>query len=140
MTREQSDALLALADSAIERDGFGLWAVELYGVDDAIGWCGLNRPTFRDDVELGWRLARHAWGHGDATEAARVAIGVAFERLRVTEVVAFTTVENARSRAVMERLRMTHDPVDDFDHPLLPDAHPLRRHVLYRLAAPATRS
>jgi RimJ/RimL family protein N-acetyltransferase len=140
MSADESDALIALVDASIERDGYGLWAVEPIGGDVAVGWCGLNRPSFRDDVELAWRLARDAWGHGYATDAARVAIGVAFGPLGLDEVVAFTTVDNLRSQAVMERLGMSCDPADDFDHPNLADGDPLRRHVLYRLAAPPTRS
>jgi len=41
-----------------------------------------------------------------------------------------------RSRRVMEKLGLTHDPADDFDHPNLPPGHLLRRHVLYRIRAP----
>jgi ribosomal-protein-alanine N-acetyltransferase len=57
----------------------------------------------------------------------------AFATLNILELVAFTVPANLRSRSVMEKLGMTNDPCDDFDHPLLPEAHPLRRHVLYRL-------
>ena len=87
---------------------------------------------------MGWRLARSAWGHGFATEAAHEALRVGFDELGLDEVVSFTTVGNTRSRAVMERLGMAHDPADDFDHPALPAGDPLRRHVLYRLRRPRT--
>jgi RimJ/RimL family protein N-acetyltransferase len=50
--------------------------------------------------------------------------------------VSFTAVGNQRSRHLMERLGMTRKPEEDFDHPALPEGHPLRRHVLYRLDAP----
>lgn len=82
---------------------------------------------------MGWRLGRPAWGHGYATEAARAAAAFGFEQLGLDEIVSFTVPDNARSRAVMERLGMTHDPAEDFEHPGLPEGHPLRRHVLYRL-------
>jgi ribosomal-protein-alanine N-acetyltransferase len=84
-------------------------------------------------VEVGWRLARHAWGHGYATEAAHAALAYARDELRLDEVVSFTSTTNVRSQHVMERLGMTHDPADDFDHPRVSDPR-LRRHVLYRLA------
>jgi ribosomal-protein-alanine N-acetyltransferase len=59
-----------------------------------------------------------------------------FEQLRVAEIVSFTVPGNLRSRQVMERMGMTYNPSDDFDHPSLPEGHPLRRHVLYRLTRP----
>lgn len=92
---------------------------------------------FTPAVEVGWRLARSQWGKGYATEAARAAVTYGFADLGLDEIVSFTTVGNLRSRAVMERLGMTHDPADDFDHPRIEADHPLRRHVLYRLRSDA---
>jgi ribosomal-protein-alanine N-acetyltransferase len=88
---------------------------------------------FTPAIEVGWRLAPDAWGHGYATEAAREAVRFGFEDVGLEQIVSFTVPANVRSRAVMERLGMTHDPTDDFDHPRLPEGDPLRRHVLYRL-------
>lgn len=103
-----------------------------------LGFVGLAAPSFAAPftpcVEVGWRLAPEAWGHGYATEGAREAVRFGFERLGLAQIVSFTVPANVRSRAVMERLGMTHDPADDFDHPNLPVGHPLRSHVLYRLA------
>ena len=90
-------------------------------------------------VEVGWRLARSAWGHGFATEAAEASLEYGFVALGLEEIVSFTATGNTRSRAVMERLGMRHDPAGDFDHPRLAESHPLRRHVLYRLGAPEWR-
>lgn len=87
-------------------------------------------------VEAGWRLARPAWGHGYATEAARAVLGRAFGELGLAEVLAVTAATNARSRAVMRRLGMTRDPDEDFDDPDVPEG-PLRRSVVYRLRRPA---
>ncbi len=84
-------------------------------------------------VEIGWRLAFDSWGRGLATEGARAVIRYAIEDLSLDSLVSFTVPENLRSRSVMEKIGMTHDPRDDFDHPNLPKGHPLRRHVLYRL-------
>jgi ribosomal-protein-alanine N-acetyltransferase len=102
-----------------------------------LGFTGLARPSFEAPftpaVEIGWRLAAHAWGQGYATEAARAALAFGFATVGLEEIVSFTVPANERSRRVMERIGMTHDPRDDFDHPKLPPGHPLRRHVLYRL-------
>jgi RimJ/RimL family protein N-acetyltransferase len=118
------------------RHGFGLWAVEVPGVASFVGYAGLSVPTFEADftpcVEIGWRLAFRRWGHGYATEAARVAIRYGFEEAELDEIVSFTVPANRRSIAVMERLGMTY--AGEFEHPRLPPGHRLRRHVLYRLA------
>jgi ribosomal-protein-alanine N-acetyltransferase len=139
LTAAESDALVDRIEAGFERDGFGLWALQIRSTADFAGFTGLARPAFEAHftpaVEVGWRLAREAWGQGYATEAARAALAVGFETAGAPEIVSFTAVENARSRAVMERLGMRHDPRDDFDHPLVADGHRLRRHVLYRLPA-----
>jgi ribosomal-protein-alanine N-acetyltransferase len=80
-------------------------------------------------------VAFEHWGHGDATEAARLALGYAFRTLALSDVVSFTAVRNHRSRSVMERLGMRRNPADDFAYPSFPEEHPLRRHVLYRLGS-----
>ena len=137
LTREQSDALAARERARIDERGWGLWAVELVDSATFIGFVGLAEARFdahfTPAVEIGWRLARESWGNGYATEGARAVVDTAFQELGLDEIVSFTAVENEPSRRVMERLGMTHDPGDDFDHPLLPPGHPLGRHVLYRL-------
>jgi RimJ/RimL family protein N-acetyltransferase len=139
LSADESDALIARTMEAFRDVGFGLWAVERRADRAFLGFVGLAAPgwvaAFTPCVEIGWRLAFDAWGRGYATEAGRAVLEFAFERLRLNEVVSFTTVANARSRAVMERLGMSHDPADDFDHPRIPSGHPQRRHVLYRLSA-----
>jgi RimJ/RimL family protein N-acetyltransferase len=136
LTREESAGLAAYIWGVIDRQGWGLWAVEVQGGAPFIGFVGLNAPGFEAHftpaIEVGWRLHRDHWGHGYATEAALAALTFAFEELNLPEVVSFTTVGNERSRRVMERLGMSRDPSDDFDHPSVPDG-PLRRHVLYRI-------
>ena len=137
--REQSDAMLDRLDAALRERGWGLWALERIDTHRLIGFTGLAVPRpdlpFQPCVEVGWRLARSAWGHGFATEAAGEALRVAFDEVGLDEVVSFTTVANAPSRAVMERLGMKRDPAGDFEHPALEPGHPLRPHVLYRLLA-----
>ena len=137
LTRAESDAFV---DERIARQfaelGFGLWAVEVPGVAPFVGYVGLSVHTFDADftpcVEIGWRLAFDHWGKGYATEGARVAIAFGFEEVGLDEIVSFTTPDNRRSIAVMERLGMTY--AGEFEHPRLPPGHRLRRHVLYRLA------
>lgn len=134
LSRAQSDAMVDRMQAALEADDFGLWAVE--AESGFIGMVGLSVPGYPTPaspcVEIGWRLARHAWGHGYATEAAHAALAHGFEGAGLEEIVSFTATQNQPSRALMERLRMSRDPADDFDHPKLA-GHPLARHVLYRL-------
>ena len=141
MTREASDAFADRIQAGIEERGWGLWAVEVPGEADFIGFVGLNEATFpapfTPAVEVGWRLAPAHWGRGYATEAARATVADGFDRLGLAEIVSFTTAANRRSRAVMERLGMRRDPGEDFEHPSVPLGHPMRRHVLYRLSRPA---
>lgn len=124
--------------------GFGLFAVEIPNVAPFVGFVGLARPAFEASftpcVEIGWRLARSAWGHGYATEAARAVLGFGFETVGLDEILSWTVPANERSWRVMERLGMRRDPRDDFDHPRLPPQSPLRRHVLYRLDVGTWRS
>jgi RimJ/RimL family protein N-acetyltransferase len=140
LTREESDRMVDRIELHFQEHGFGLWAVELPEKVPFIGFVGLAIPRFEASftpcVEIGWRLATPYWGQGFATEAAQAAAAFGFEQLRLEEILSFTAVANHRSRRVMERIGMTHDPADDFDHPLLPAGHHLRRHVLYRLKRP----
>ena len=136
LTREESDAYVDRIELQFDERGFGLWALEVPGVAPFIGYAGLSVPPFMPGVEIGWRVDSPYWGHGYATEAARATLADAFARVGLKEVVSFTSPLNSRSVAVMERLGMTHDPADDFDHPNVPEGHRLRRHVLYRIVAP----
>ena len=73
------------------------------------------------------------WGQGLTTEGAKAMVRYGFATLGLGELVSFAVPANARSRRVMEKLGMSHNADDDFDHPRLPEQHQLRRHVLYRL-------
>jgi len=122
--------------------GFGWWAVEIPGVTSFAGFTGISVPEFKTHftpcVETGWRFAFDYWNQGYATEAARAALAFGFEQIGLSEIVAFTATANVRSRRVMEKLDMTYNPADDFDHPSISEGHPLRRHVLYRIRARVT--
>jgi RimJ/RimL family protein N-acetyltransferase len=136
LTREESDAYVDRAEKHLAQTGFCKWAVEAPGIAPFIGAVGLTRvrfdASFTPAVEVAWRLHRRYWGHGYATEAARAAIDDGFTRVGLTEIVALTALGNLASRRVMERLGMTR--TIEFDHPLLPEGHALRRHILYRLS------
>ena len=140
LTHAESDAAAAGNEHQIEAHGWGLWAVEILATGEFIGFTGLwqvpDDYPFGPAVEVGWRLARRHWGQGFATEAARASVEFGFRELRLDEIVSMTAVGNLRSRRVMEKLGLTHDPADDFDHPRIPEGHPLRRHVLYRVQGP----
>jgi RimJ/RimL family protein N-acetyltransferase len=140
LTRAESDGLADRIEQHIATRGFGLWALEIPNLVSFAGYVGLAVPRFEARftpcVEIGWRLAHAFWGNGYATEAAKAAMTFGFDELRLDEIVSFTVPNNTRSRRVMEKLDMTHDPRDDFDHPVLPEGHSLRRHVLYRKARP----
>lgn len=137
LTAQMSDAMVVRIRTRLAEDGWGLWALEVPGVSDFCGFVGLARvpfdAPFTPAVEIGWRLDRPYWGHGYASEAARACLEFAFGVLDLDEVVSFTSASNERSQAVMRRIGMTRDGVDDFDHPNLPADSPLKRHVLYRL-------
>ena len=137
LTRAESDAIAERCESLISERGWGVWAVELKKEGDFIGFVGLHIPTdqlpFAPCTEVLWRLALDYWGYGFATEAARGALHVGFERLGLSEIVSFTAVGNIRSRAVMERLGML-DTKETFEHPNIPVGHVLSKHCLYRLS------
>jgi RimJ/RimL family protein N-acetyltransferase len=138
LSRAESDLLADRIDSHFAQHGFGLYAAELSADQSFIGFIGLAIPSFHAAftpcVEIGWRLSADLWGRGLATEGARGIVRHAFEVIGIEQLVSFTVPGNARSRRVMEKLGMTRNAEDDFDHPNLPEGHRLRRHVLYRLA------
>jgi RimJ/RimL family protein N-acetyltransferase len=135
-TPEQSAKFMTTIAGDLERDGFGLWAVEVPGETPFAGFVGLMRVDadmpFAPTVEAGWRLRRETWGRGFASEAAAAALRFGFEQLGLDEIVAYTAAGNGRSRRVMQRLAMSHDPGEDFLHPRIAPEHPLAAHVLYR--------
>ena len=140
LTPEETDAGIARIQLHFDRHGFGLYAAELRESGEFVGFVGPSIPAFDAPflpaVEIGWRLAFKFWGRGLATEGARAVVDNAFQSLGFASLVSFAVPANQRSRRVMEKLGMVHDPGGDFDHPKIPPGHPLRLHVLYRLTAP----
>ena len=137
LDRERSDALALRFKAMIDDRGWGVWALERKAGGEFIGFVGLNIPSdelpFSPCVEIAWRLAQGYWHQGYASEAARVALRFGFVELNLEEIVAFTSLGNLRSQAVMARLGMRRS-AENFQHLALPEGHPLREHCLYRLA------
>lgn len=123
-----------------DEHGYSLYAVELKSTHEMIGFIGLLHRIreeldvpFNPSTEIGWRLASKYWGQGLATEGAKAVLDYAFGILDLPEIVSFTVVENKKSRRVMEKIGLTYNSNDDFDHPKVPDDSSLKQHVLYRL-------
>ena len=134
LDRGASDELADRIESRFDRLGYGLWALETAETGQFIGFTGLS--PMPDDVpgaggtEVGWRLSRHAWHRGYATEAAKAALNVAFWGVGMTEIWSMTAVLNEPSQAVMRRIGLRE--VARFDHPRVPEGHPLRPHVTFQ--------
>lgn len=140
LDRAASDAFIDVVESRFALHGYGLWALEIAATGEFVGFTGLSQPMpagipGAGGVEIGWRLARHAWHQGYATEAAAAALDVAFTGLALAGIWSFTSVRNEPSQAVMRRIGLTE--VARFDHPRIPAGHLLRPHVTYHLANPA---
>ncbi|CUI17397.1 acetyltransferase, GNAT-family [Candidatus Protochlamydia naegleriophila] len=137
LSKQESDDLARRLSDKVAEQGWGLWAVSIPEVAEFIGFIGLAKPSFEAHftpaIEVGWRLAYDYWGQGYATEGALAALEYGFETLQLNEIVSFTAQLNDRSRKVMRKIGMHHDPIDDFDHPRLSKEHQLCRHVLYRI-------
>ncbi|MDP9901993.1 GNAT family N-acetyltransferase [Variovorax ginsengisoli] len=136
-SHEAANAWIDRQQAHLRAHGFCFWALESRETGEFIGAAGLLRVAydahFTPAVEVGWRLDRRFWGQGLAPEAARRAIEFGFAHLGIPEIIANTVAANRNSRRVMEKLGMSNDAADDFDHPLVPVGSPLRRQVLYRL-------
>jgi RimJ/RimL family protein N-acetyltransferase len=137
--RTASDASIDRMETLFDQQGFGLWALELAGTGEFIGFTGLNPMPpgvpGAGGMEVGWRLAEHAWHHGYATEAALAAVDVAFNGVGLAELWSMTSVLNKPSQAVMRRIGMT--PHSHFEHPRIDPGHPLRPHIVFYRAGPA---
>jgi len=137
--RAQADAKMNEMRADIARQGYGWTAVEIAATGQCIGFVGLHDVEIEPilpagSIEIGWRLAPEFWGHGYVTEAAAALFDYGFETLGLAEITSFAVANNKRSTAVMERLGMRRDPSSDFDHPSVPDTHPLLKfHVFYRV-------
>ncbi|MGK7956979.1 MAG: GNAT family N-acetyltransferase [Crocosphaera sp.] len=136
LSKQESDYFVERIKTKFQKDGYSFLAVELIETQIFIGLIGLSIPEFHacftPCVEIGWRLAYDYWGQGYATEGAKASLQYGFQELNLSEIVSFTVPQNIRSRQVMERIGMNY--VDEFNHPLLPQGHPLEKHVLYKIS------
>ena len=135
-TPEESYAFAKSKQDHLVKYGWGLWAASLTANGEFIGFIGLNedKELFKEPVvEIGWRLAFDYWGMGYATEGARAVLDYGFKDLGLSKIFSWTTETNMRSRSVMEKIGLKHDPKNDFDHPKLSKDHLLKRHVLYSI-------
>lgn len=147
MTRTQSMEAIERYLGKLAADGYSFLAAELEKTGELAGVIGLSR--FNDalrsvipghpEVEVGWRLRRGLWGQGLATEGATACLDYAFQALKVPEIVAITSVSNAPSRRVMEKLGMSYVSGANFPHPMVPPETGLQEHVLYQIANPDVR-
>lgn len=128
LSQQESDQLAKRIRKELEEEDFGLWAAEVNR--KFIGFVGLHKQSFiKPEIEIGWRLAKEFWGNGYATEAASKVLEYAFHILKIEAISSFTVPKNVRSRNVMEKLGMTY--AGNFEHPKLPEGHPLKTHVYY---------
>ena len=136
LSRDESDALIDEFNAHFDRYGYGIWALEIPGVCPFAGFAGLKHVSFdaafTPAIEIGWRMRRDLWGQGYATEAAEAILAHGWDGLALDEIISFTTRDNQRSQALMQRIGMVHDPDGDFHHPALPAHHRQAPHVLYR--------
>ena len=140
LNKKQTLEMLQRMDSRFDQQGFCFCAAELKATKELIGFIGLNIPgyptPFTPCVEIGWRLAYEHWDLGYATEGALACLKYGWEELNLQEIVSFTSDFNRRSRKVMEKIGMTYNEDDDFEHPMVKEGHPTRSHVLYRIKRP----
>jgi len=147
LTPEQASAQL---DHSIERaaeTGIHFGAAELKATGQFVGLIGLGyipdetRAAIRGQpaVEIGWQFDKAFWGQGLAPEGALAWLDYGFGTLDLPEIVAFTYEGNLPSQRVMAKIGMTRDLNANFEHPRLAPGHPLRSHVVYRIANPAVR-
>jgi RimJ/RimL family protein N-acetyltransferase len=143
LTREQTARTIAGYEASFAKRGFGPWAVEIAAGGELIGFIGLLpvrfQAPFTPAVHLTTKFAAHTWRQHYASEAAYEVLRDGFERVGLVEIVAYTSRQNEPSWRGMAAIGMTHDAADDFAHPDLPDDHPLRDQVLYRIRNPLIR-
>lgn len=136
-TRADAEGEAGRIRAGIAQRGWGMWALEVPGVEAFVGFVGLNAPGFpapwQPAVEIGWRLKRDAWGHGYATEAAAASLQFAFQQLELPQVIALSVRTNTPSHNVMTRVGMTPWPGMEFDHPRVPADWPLKEHIVHRI-------
>ena len=139
MTEEDCKNFIATKQGVIEKNGWGFWAAEHVKSKAFVGVVGIVYDELpiklkqSPRLEIGWRLRTEWWHQGLATEAARACLEFGFETVQANEIVAVTALSNLPSVRVMQKLGMSRDAADDFNHPRVAEGHPLQRHLVYRL-------
>jgi len=135
------EAMLGRLSNWQETLGYTFWVIERREDGAVLGICGLKGGApdtpIETMVEIGWRLGSDHWGQGYAREAAQASLDWAWANIDAREIVAITVQANSASWGLMERIGMKRDVGGEFDHPLVAEGSPLRRHILYRIARPA---
>lgn len=103
---EAARAFLAAYDN-YTRDGFGRWSVYVKETGEYIGFCGLSYRPESGEVDVGFRIRRDCWGKGYATEAARAALEIGFNRYGLTRIVGRAMRDNVASHRVLLKLGMS---------------------------------
>ena len=120
LTRAASDAKLDRYMATFAHVGCCRWLVEDLN-QQFLGYAGVMPSRAGHPLgghfDIGWRLVRAAWGRGYATEAAKASLRDAFERLHLTDVLAYTSADNVRSQAVIKRLNMQRAASLDYSEP-----------------------
>ena len=84
----------------------GRWATHLKENNEFIGWCGLKFRPEINEIDLGYRLVKTAWGKGYATEAARQTLIYGLETLSLETITGRAHIENIASIKVLEKIGM----------------------------------
>ncbi len=139
--RAASDATVDRLAAGQDKDGCCFWAIEDKASGDFLGFCGLRKgghagTPVPDELEIGWRLKREAWGQGFAREAAEASLAWGWANRPEPRIAAWTVPENRASWGLMQRLAMVHRPDLDFRHPNFPADHPLSQHLVYVIERP----
>ena len=134
LSDEQTESFYNRIQSEFERNGWGLYAVEIKSTGEFIGYVGLHEIGFDADftpgVEIGWRLAADYHNQGYATEAAKAVLSLA-KSVGIERLFSFTAKINAPSERVMQKIGMVK--AGEFRHPNLSDDSPLCVHELYKI-------
>jgi RimJ/RimL family protein N-acetyltransferase len=140
LSRAEADGVIDRVNGKIAAIGVGFWALERKSDSKFLGFAGLNRIAHENLPiyglwEVGWRLARHAWGQGYASEAGAFALDHGFRQMRLQRILAYTACTNTPSERVMQRLGMVRRADMDFEHPAVPEGSPVRPHIVYEKLA-----
>jgi len=88
------------------QNNLGRWAIHLKTTHEFIGWCGLKYLIETDEIDLGYRLIKSAWGKGFAYEAAQHCLHYGFNQLHLKTITGRAHIENTASLKILEKIGM----------------------------------